>query len=61
MDTTKRENAIIIDNKSTVICLNADCANNINSACNLKWVGVDTTGKCAGIVKVKTKKKENKK
>jgi hypothetical protein len=61
MDATKQEKAVIIDSKSAVICLNADCANNINSACNLKWVGVDTAGKCAGIVKVRMKKKENKK
>lgn len=40
-----------------VACLMESCFNNVNSACNLKGLAIDNTGKCQGLVKVKVKKK----
>lgn len=39
-------------------CLALMCVNNIGEVCNLKGVAIDETGKCAGLVLFKPKKKD---
>ncbi len=39
-------------------CLAMRCVNNIQCTCNLKGVAIDETGKCAGFVELKPKKKD---
>ncbi|MEE9356249.1 MAG: hypothetical protein V3U75_11720 [Methylococcaceae bacterium] len=42
-------------------CLAMMCVNNIQNTCNLKGVAIDESGKCAGLVLFKPKKKDDNK
>jgi hypothetical protein len=59
-DINSQKTAYVLSVNSMISCLVENCANNILGACNLKGISVDTSGRCEGIVKPRTAKKNTK-
>jgi hypothetical protein len=59
MDNKLQKVSFEISVECKVHCLAIMCANNVQHVCNLKGVGVDETGMCAGLVEFKPKKKKS--
>jgi hypothetical protein len=60
MDNKTQKAEFDISVECKLHCLATICLNNIQHVCNLKGVGIDETGMCAGLVEFKPEKKKSK-